>query len=86
MKIHGHFQNGVVVLDEQVALPEGAKVVVSVLGAAPSIRETPIRKRAQLPLVKSDRPGSLTLTNDRIAEILDGEDIEAMRRQWHAPS
>ncbi len=85
MDILGHVHNGVVVLDEPARLPEGARVVVS-YAAGPRIRVSPIRKRVQLPLVKTGRPGSLELTNDRIAEILDAEDIEAMKGQWDASS
>ena len=33
------------------------------------------RQRVQLPLVPSDRPGSLDLTADRIAEFLDDDDV-----------
>lgn len=31
MTLHGHVQNGAIVLDELVELPEGAKVLVEVL-------------------------------------------------------
>jgi hypothetical protein len=40
---------------------------------------TPKGKRIQLPLVRSDRPGSIHLTGERIAEILDQEDIASLR-------
>jgi hypothetical protein len=32
-------------------------------------------KRVQFPLVRSDHPGTLDLTNERIAEILDEEEV-----------
>ena len=34
MTYRGHIENGAVVLDEAVALPDGAKVEVAVLGSA----------------------------------------------------
>ena len=33
MTLHGHIQNGAIVLDNQVPLPEGAKVQVQILVA-----------------------------------------------------
>ncbi|MDA1051735.1 MAG: hypothetical protein O3C40_14795 [Planctomycetota bacterium] len=85
MEISGHIQNGVVVLDESVVLPEGAAVTVT-LRTGPVIRVSPVRQPVQLPLVESDAPGTLELTNDRIAEILEAEDIEALKAQWDVPS
>jgi len=73
MDLQAHVQNGVVVLDEDVTLPEGAAVRVF-YPSQPAIRVSPTRKRVQLPLVKTDRPGSIDLTNDRIAEILSEQD------------
>ncbi len=84
MIIQGHVQNGVVVFDEAVTLPEGAAVTVT-LRTTTVIHVSPIRQRVQLPLVKSDQPGTLDLTNDRIAEILEAEDIEALKAQWNVP-
>ncbi|MEX1027993.1 MAG: hypothetical protein WD049_08310 [Candidatus Paceibacterota bacterium] len=81
MEISGRVQNGVVVLDESVVLPEGAAVTV-ILRSGSVIRVAKHRKRVELPLVSSDSPGSLHLTNDRIYEILDEEDAEAVRRSW----
>jgi len=74
MEISGRVQNGVVVLDEPVSLPEG--LVVRVVYSPPSEEtgESPGRRRIQLPLVHCDQPGSVHLTNERIAEILDGEE------------
>lgn len=34
MTIRGHVQNGSIVLDEQIALPEGAEVSINVLDAS----------------------------------------------------
>ena len=73
MEIQGRVQNGLVVLDGGVSLPEG--VCVSVLYPVPS-RAKPVvaKQRIQLPLVHCDQPGSVHLTGKRIAEILDAED------------
>jgi hypothetical protein len=85
MEIPGHVENGVVVLDESVTLPEGAAVTVK-LHTAPVIRIARHQKRVEFPLVPSSAPGSVDLTNERIAEILDEEDIEGLKRSWNAPS
>ena len=76
MKIRGHVANGVVVLDEGPALPEGTAVTV----LAPGVRiwhKPGKKKRVTLPLVDSKQPGTLNLTNDRVAEILQEEDVRA---------
>jgi len=85
MQIQGVVQNGVVVVDPPNSLPEGAAVTVT-LRTTPVIHVSPVRRRVQLPLVKSDQPGTLELTNDRIAEILEAEDVEALKGQWDVPS
>ena len=76
MEIQGRVQNGLVVLDGGVSLPEG--VCVSVLYPVPS-RAKPVdaKRRIQLPLVHCDQPGSVHLTGQRIADILDAEDASA---------
>lgn len=84
MELLGHVQNGVVVLDGNVSLPEGAAVTVTPR-SGPVIRRSSIRKQVELPIVKSDQPGTLDLTNDRIAEILEAEDVEALKAQGNAP-
>jgi hypothetical protein len=74
MKIPGHVANGVVVLDGGATLPEGMAVTVSCTRTSTS---QPVRKKRPvvLPLVKSKRPGSLALTGERIAQILEEEDV-----------
>jgi hypothetical protein len=71
MVISGCIQNGVVVLPNGVALPEGA--VVTILyehsNEAPLNKQTP--NGSPFPLVRSACPGSIDLTNDRVAELLD---------------
>lgn len=85
MEIQGVVQNGVVVLDGSVSLPEGAAVTVT-YRAKPVIRVAQNQKRVEFPLFPSSQPGSIHLTNERIYEILDEEDIDAMKRTWNEPS
>ncbi len=73
MVIKGRVRNGVVVLETGPALPEGAEVAVSYPLPKPSPRATE-QKRVDFPLVRSSQPGSVFLTNERLAEILDEED------------
>jgi hypothetical protein len=69
MEILGRIQNGVVVLEGDSALPEGASVVVTYPASAANVTTTE-KKRSPFPLVRSANPGSVHLTNERIAEIL----------------
>lgn len=46
----------------------------------PSENSPAERRHVQLPLGHSDRPDSIQLTNERIAEILEAEDIEYIRQ------
>ncbi len=73
MVVLGRVQNGVVVLEGDSALPEGAVVTIS-YGEPPGKLATAGRPRIEVPLVHTDQPGSLNLTGERIAEILDKED------------
>ncbi len=73
MEVLGHVCKGVVVLDGSASLPEGAAVTVK-LRNKPVIRVAQIRKRVDFPLVPSKAPGSVHLTNEMIADILDAED------------
>jgi hypothetical protein len=80
MELKGIVQNGVIVLSGDVSLPEGMPVTVSCNlepGPLPPPRE---KKRVQLPLVHSGEPGSINLTNERIAEIFEEEEIAALLR------
>jgi hypothetical protein len=77
MKIRGHVANGVVVPDEGPELPEGT--AVTILAPRVRIQRKPVKKKkVRLPLVNSKQPGKLKLTNDRIAKILEAEDIAAL--------
>lgn len=73
MNISGRIENGVVVLDDEVALPEGARVVV-VCPAPPKVHTAAVQRPVQLPIFPYDGPPDIELTNDRIAEILMAED------------
>ena len=76
MEVQGRVANGVVILEGGLSLPEGTLVTVSYPGAPPA--EPPeMRRPVQLPLVQSDRPGSRRLTAERIAELLEDEDVPA---------
>jgi hypothetical protein len=82
METFGRVQNGVVVLDSGVTLPEGTRVFVSPVPAKPVILIRP----GELPVVLGGEPGSVHLTNERIGEILDDEDVAALTISWHVPS
>ncbi len=80
MEIQGRVHNGVVVLESEVPLPEGAVVTVSYpapsrAGPPGPTRSGEARRRVRLPFVPSDRPGSRPLTADRVAELLEDEDV-----------
>jgi hypothetical protein len=74
MEVQGRVSNGVVVLEGGLSLPEGTLVTVS-YPAAPPAEPPESRRRVQLPLVRSDRPGSRQLTAERVAEPLEDEDV-----------
>ena len=86
MTFRGRIQNGVVVLKGEPRLPEGTAVTVScdiVPVSLPRRKQKPV----QLPLVPSKHPGTLSLTGERIAEILEEEEISAFRKsQKHLKS
>ena len=85
MEIQGTVQNGVIVLDGSTTLPEGTVVmVVPRSGLVIHVAKNP--RRVEFPLVPSSAPGSISLTNERIAEILDEEDIESVKRSWKVSS
>ena len=73
MVVSGYVENGVIVLPQGANLPEGAIVTVSFL-EPPAKPDTRQQGRVQVPLVTSARPGSVPLTSEQIAEILDQED------------
>jgi hypothetical protein len=73
MVIPGRVKNGVVVLEGGPPLPEGTPVTVSC--DLPPSTKPPHKGRVKFPLVRSKRPGSLHLTAQRIAELLEEEDV-----------
>jgi hypothetical protein len=73
MVVLGRVQNGVVVLEGNSNLPEGAVVTIS-YAEAPAKKATLGATRIELPLVRTGSPGSVQLTGERIAEIMDEED------------
>src|SRR5205823_2124427 len=75
MEIPGHVANGVVVLDGGATLPEGTAVTVVATGLRIS-RKPGKKKRVQYPLIHCKNPETLDLNTDRIAEILEAEDVE----------
>lgn len=78
MEISGRVQNGEVVLEGAPPLPEGAKVTVwyhAPIEAGPR----PQKRRIDVPRVKTGEPGTVNLTGQRIAEILDEEDVSPRR-------
>jgi hypothetical protein len=76
MEIRGRVHNGVVVLEGELPLPEGTLVTVS-YPVSPSTELPNSRRRVSLPLVRSDHPGSCRLTAERLAELLEDDDVSA---------
>ncbi len=74
MEIQGKIENGRVVIDGDVMLPEGA-IVWIVCADTNATRAPGKTKRVEVPLVRCQKPGSVHLTNLQIAEVLDAEDI-----------
>ncbi len=85
MIVVGHVANGVVVLDGDATLPEGARVIVSELSHVEYVGQS-AKPPADLPLVSGGEPGSVRMTNQRIYEILDEEDIAGMKQTWNVSS
>jgi hypothetical protein len=76
MEIQGRIHNGVVVLEGELPLPEGAIVTVLYSGAPPA-NSSEAHRRVRFPLVRSSRPGSLQLTAERVAELLEDEGVSS---------
>jgi hypothetical protein len=74
MVLHGRIEHGTVVLTDNVSLPDGTEVTV-VVEPRSETTEASHGQRVNLPLVSSKQPGSRTLTANRIAEILDDDDL-----------
>lgn len=76
MVISGRVHNGVVVLEGGLTLPEGIQVTAS-CPVVPSAELNRHKRRVNLPLVSSSRPGTLDLTAERVAERLDEDNVSA---------
>ena len=76
MVISGRVKNGVIVLQDNSSLPEGAMVTVTYPATmnAPSPKK---KLRIEIPLVRTGETGSAKLTGERIAEIMDEDDVPA---------
>ncbi|HKB04848.1 MAG TPA: hypothetical protein VKD90_21675 [Gemmataceae bacterium] len=72
MELRGRVNDGVIVLEGESALPEGATVTV-IYPAATRATAGP-KTRIRVPLVRCQYPLPAPLTNERIGEILDEED------------
>jgi hypothetical protein len=73
MTVKGRVQHGVIILPKGVSLPEGTEVIVSCEPG--SIAQPKQGKRVEFPLVRSQRPGTLQLTPERVAQLLDEQDV-----------
>lgn len=74
MEIIGRVQNGVIVFDSNLPLPEGASVSIF-YPSAPAAPTRSSASRVELPLVHCHEAEKVDLTNEQIAEIMDDEDI-----------
>lgn len=73
MKTQGVVHNGVIVIDGGIRLPEGTRIVVSI---EPEVSESKSNSyHVHFPLVHSDTPGQLHLTNEMISQFLDDDEI-----------
>ena len=75
MEIQGRVHNGVVVPERELSLPDGTLVTV-VYPVSPEAKPGGSARRVRLPMVRSDRPGSRQLDAERVADLLDAEDVE----------
>jgi hypothetical protein len=75
MQVLGRVSNGVVILEGNRSLPEGTQVVVTVCPTDCETMGSPL----PFPVVRSEQPSSLDLTNEKIAELLEDEDFSSGR-------
>jgi hypothetical protein len=75
MNLLDRVENGVIVVDLPVPLPEGARVFVSFPAKPP--RSARAGRPVALPIFDYDGPLDIDLTNERIAEILDRDGASA---------
>jgi hypothetical protein len=84
MTIFGHVHNGVVVPDSGTAFPEGSRVSVTPL-PMPSEPQTD-KRRVDFPLVRTGKSGTWDLKNQQIGEVLEKEEIAALKGKWNVPA
>jgi len=77
MELQGRVSNGVVELEGDSVLPEGATVTI-IYPAAPGVAAG-TKRRIRVPLVRCQYLLPAPLTNERIGEILDEEDAAPRR-------
>jgi len=78
MEIPGRVHNGVVILEGGPPLPEGAPVIVC-YPAPGEAKPAMEKRRIEVPLVRTGQPGTVQLSGERIAQILDDEDAAPRR-------
>lgn len=74
MQIQGHVSKGVVVLEGGCVLPEGTPVAIY-CGSASATPINQSKKRVEFPLIRSQKPGSVFLTAERVADLLESDDF-----------
>jgi hypothetical protein len=74
MEFSGRVEKGVVILDGPCLPPEGAHVTVLYQGSTEKKRAEK-GQRVQVPLVRTGQPGTVDLSNARIEEILNEQDV-----------
>ena len=73
MNIRGRIKNGVVELEGSPSIPEGTEVVVVVNDLPTKAGDAAMP--LPFPVVSSEQPGSVKLTGDLIAEMLEDDDV-----------
>jgi hypothetical protein len=77
MELQGRVCDGVIVLEGDSTLPEGARVTVTYAVGRPASAGS--NRRIQVPLVRCRHPLPAPLTGERIGEILDDDDVAPRR-------
>ncbi|MCC7087068.1 MAG: hypothetical protein IT427_18870 [Pirellulales bacterium] len=82
MEFLGRVDQGVIVPQGDASLPDGAMVRIVYEPTAKAMEKTAPKQpgfRVQFPLVRTGKPGTLHLTNEMIARVLDEEDFSPRR-------
>ncbi len=79
MVIPGRVHNGVVVLEGELALPEGATVSVT-YPASPKAKPAVEKRRIEVPLVRTGQHGTVDLTGGRVAGLMNVTAITAFEK------